>query len=134
MSVTKRKIAMSSEFVLLAMCCFAVSGCISKNQDAQSAGYRHSTYVGCSAKFGNAPLIPNMATIVDQGDSFIVQGSAGDFYSGSLVLRNDQLISSEPAGGLVFSKGVGDYSKMYLVHIIKDNKLTVFDCRSALVK
>ncbi|PYZ36465.1 hypothetical protein DNK66_25205 [Klebsiella aerogenes] len=134
MSVTNRKIAKSSRLVLMAMCCLSVVGCISKNQDAQVAGYRHVTYVGCSMKFGNAPTIPNTATIVDQGDSFIIKGSKADFYSGSLVLRNDKLISSEPEGGLVFSKGLGEFSKMYLVHIIQDNLLTVYDCRSSVVK
>lgn len=109
-------------------------GCTTPAENGSMQSYQHTTYVGCKAKFGNSEPIENAATIDDLGDSFIVKGTGGEFYSGKLVLRTDRFVSSEPSGGMVFSKGVDSFSKVYIVHLIKDNIVSVFDCTSAIAK
>ncbi|EMJ3744399.1 TPA: hypothetical protein ACTYQH_003723 [Klebsiella michiganensis] len=125
---------MRSKLLFLSICCFSVMGCSSESRSTRPSDTQHITYVGCNAKFGDGAVMQNKATIVDQGSSFIVRGSAGDFYSGDLVFRSEKMMTSEPSGGLVFSKGLGEFSKTYLVHMIQENKVSVFDCTSAIVK
>ncbi|HBS6492475.1 hypothetical protein ACSNLR_22895 [Klebsiella pneumoniae] len=122
-------------FLLFSVTTLFLSGCTTPANKSTTQSYQHITYVGCKAKFGNAEPIENAVTIVDFGDSFIIKGSGGDFYSDKLVLKTERFIGSEPNGQIEFSKGVvGGYSKIYLVHLVKDNLTSIFDCTSAMIK
>ncbi|HEE1622149.1 TPA: hypothetical protein R6835_004367 [Klebsiella pneumoniae] len=125
---------MKLSLLLFSAASLFLSGCSTHVDKSTIQGFQHITYIGCKAKFGNAEPIENAATIVDFGDSFIIKGSGGDFYSGKLVLKTERFIGSEPNGSIDFSKGVGDYSKIYLVHLVKDNIVSIFDCNSAMIK